>query len=185
MAPLSFQERVDTGRYEELAPLFDEDSEALAVVDYGTNFKAASRAWRAGDTKNFTTTFSLTDDPRQELVVNLIGEVSPDGTELSARGNAWLKANQVIVDKTSVKDVLVLNLPSLATPSLQVIWDNQVRTLESIIEADLPVPLVRLFLLLCTLLFTMPCRPRRSIAGHAPRTTTERPSLSLSPRSIE
>jgi len=142
MAPLSFKDRVAIGRYDGLALLFDGDTESLAAVDYGTNFRASSRAWRAGDTKNFTTTFSLTEDPRQELVVNLVAEVSADGTELSARGNAWLKADQVITDKMSVKDVLVLNVPTLATPSLQVIWDNQVRTLESIVEADLPVPLV-------------------------------------------
>ena len=117
---------MDAGQYEELTLLFDGDSKALAMVDYRTNFKAASRAWYAGDTKNFTTMFSITDDPHQELVVNLISEVSADRTELSTHGNAWLKANQVIMDKTTTKDVLVLNLPSLATPSLQVIWDNQV-----------------------------------------------------------
>jgi hypothetical protein len=142
MTPPSYQERADSGRYDDLAVMFDGNTESLATVDYGTDFKASSRAWRTGDTKNFTTTFSLTGDPRQELVVNLIGEVSAEGTELSCRGNAWLKANQVITDKMSVKDVLVLTLPSLATPSLQVIWDNQLRTLESIVEADLPVPLV-------------------------------------------
>lgn len=142
MPPLTFEERASSSRYDELAQLFDGASESLATVNYGADFKAASRAWRSGDTKNFTTTFSLVKDPRQELVVNLIGEVSADGTELSARGNAWLKADQVITDKTSVKDVLVLNIPSLATPSLQVIWDNQLRTLESIIEGNLPVPLV-------------------------------------------
>lgn len=141
MVPLSFEDRAATGRYDELAQLFDGDTESLAAVDYGTDFKASSRAWRSGDTKNFTTTFSLAQDARQELVVNFIGEVSPEGTELSARGNAWLKADQVITDKMSVKDVLVLNVPTLATPSLKVIWDNQVQTLESIIEADLPVPL--------------------------------------------
>ena len=156
MAPVSFEDRVDNGRYDGLALLFDGDTESLATVDYGTSFKASSRAWRSGDTKNFTTTFSLTQDPRQELVVNLIGEVSVDGTELTCRGNAWLKANQLISDKTSVKDILVLNAPSLATPALQVIWDNQVRTLESIIEADLPVPLVSVPAVFRTLFLTTP-----------------------------
>ena len=142
MSPLSFEDRAATGRYDELARLFEGDTESLATTDYGTDFKASSRSWRSGDTKNFTTTFSLACDARQELIVNLIGEVSPEGTELSARGNAWLKADQIITDKTTAKDVLVLNVPTLATPSLKVIWDNQVQTLESVIDADLPVPLV-------------------------------------------
>lgn len=77
MAPLSFEERASSGRYDELALLFDENPESLAAVDYRTNFKASSRAWRSGSTKNFTTTFSNVEDPRQELVVNLIGEVCP------------------------------------------------------------------------------------------------------------
>ena len=182
---MSFKDRVDKGRYDGLALLIDGDPESLAAVDYGTSFKASSRAWRSGDTKNFTTTFSLTQDPRKELVVNLIGEVSADGTELSCRGNAWLKANQLISDKTSVKDILVLNVPSLATPALQVIWDNQVRTLESIIEADLPVPLVSSSAIFCTLFLTAPHRLRRSTVGLDLRSRTERPLLSRFLPSIE
>jgi len=184
MAPLSFEERVATGRYEELALLFGGDAESLATVDYETDFKASSRPWRSGDTKNFTTTFSFTQDARQELVVNLIGEVSPEGTELSARGNAWLKADQVITDKTSVKDVLVLKVPTLATPSLRVIWDNQVQTLESVVDADLPVPLVRTSLAALALSLTTPCRLRRSTAGLALLTATEPRSSRRSLKSI-
>ena len=173
MAPLSFEDRAATGRYNELAQLFDGDTESLATVDYETDFKASSRSWRSGDMKNFTTTFSLAQDARRELVVNLIGEVSPEGTELSARGNAWLKADQVITDKTTAKDVLVLNVPTLATPSLKIVWDNQVQTLESVIDADLPVPLVRTPLALFVLSLTTPCRLRRLTVGPALLTTTE------------
>jgi len=184
MAPLSFEDRVATGRYDGLALLFDGDTESLATVDYGIDFRASSRAWRAGDAKNFTTTFSLTGDPRQELVVNLIGEVSADGTELSARGNAWLKPDQFITDKTTAKDVLVLNLPSLATPSLQIIWDNQVRTLESIVEADLPVPLVWSFMRCGALSLIISCRLRKFIVGLDLQKTMAPPLLLRSPPNI-
>lgn len=151
MSALSFEDRVASGRYDDLAALFVDNPEALAAVDLGTHFDAESKPWPSAP-KNYSTTFSLVGESRQELVVTLIGEVSKEGTELGPRGNAWIKAGSVILDKTPAKDVLVLKLPTLSPHSLKIVYSNQVQTLEAIREADLPVPLVSLFLesLLCS-----------------------------------
>ena len=143
MNVLSFEDRAQSGRYDQLASLFDGDSESLATVDFGTHFTAKARSWHSGDVKNYMTTFSVVGgETRQELVVNLIGEVTQEGTELRAKGNAWLKVDDVITDKTSAKDVIVLKLPSLATPLLEVLYENQICTLEAVCDAALPAPVV-------------------------------------------
>jgi hypothetical protein len=138
---LSFEERVQSGRYDQLAALFDGNKESLATVDLGKHFTPEIRSWHSGDVKNYTTTFSVVGgDSRQELVVNFIGEIAKEGNELQAKGNAWLKADEVITDKTSAKDVIVLKLPSLATSALEVLYDNQLCTLETVCDAEIPVP---------------------------------------------
>jgi len=141
MPALSFEERLESGRYDALASVFVDDSEALAAVDFGTHFTPESKPWPSNP-KNYSTTFSLVGECRQELIVTLIGEVAKEGTELGPRGNAWIKAGGVIMDKTPAKDVLVLKLPTLAPHALKVVFSNQVQTLEAIHEAELPVPLV-------------------------------------------
>ena len=80
------------------------------------------------------------DDHPTEFQVNFIGEVANEGSELSAKGNAWLKPNQQIVDKMSIRDTLVLKCPSLATPAIQAIYNNQICTLEDMYKSvKLPV----------------------------------------------
>ena len=159
MDPLSFAERSE--RYDDIAMTLLDDPESLSTVDYGVQFTARSSAWRNGDIKNYTTTFfpiddtlaSNTDIP-QEFVVTIIGEIAAEGSELGACGNAWLRPKDKITDKTTVKDVLVLTVPTASTPSLAILYDNQVRTLEGIYDkAVLPVPKVRL--LRCAYMFTM------------------------------
>ena len=141
MPALSFEERLGSGRYDDLASVFVDDPEALAAVDFGTHFSAESKPWPSNP-KNYSTTFSLVGESRQELVVTLIGEVSKEGTELGPRGNAWIKAGGVILDKTPAKDVLVLKAPTLSPHPLKVVFSNQVQTLEAVREADLAMPLV-------------------------------------------
>ena len=142
MPALSFDERLGSGRYDTLASVFVDDPEALAAVDFGTHFNPESKPWPSNP-KNYSTTFSLVGESRQELIVTLIGEVAKEGTELGPRGNAWIKAGGVILDKTPAKDVLVLKVPTLSPHALKVVFSNQVQTLEAIQEAELPVPLVR------------------------------------------
>jgi len=149
MPPLSFQGRVDSGRYDELAIAFDKKPDALAAVDYDTHFTAQSTGWRDRDTKNYRTTFFPTsktpeEEPHKELVVNIIGEVAQEGSELGALGNTWLGHEKKIVDKNSVRDVLILAMPTMATSSLTILYDNQICTLETLEDnVALPVPKVR------------------------------------------
>ena len=148
MPPLSFEERATSGLYDRLAVSFDEKPDSLTTVDYGTHFIGRSAAWRKGDLKNYRTTFYLTGQPSdeptgQELVVNILGEVSREGCELGALGNAWLKPGQRIVDESNVKDVLVLIQPSMATPVLEALYENQTRTIQDMdSNIKLPVPRV-------------------------------------------
>ena len=149
MAPLPFEDRCE--RYDDIAMTLLDNHESLAAVDYGIHFTAQSTAWKNGDVKNFRTTFFPIDDEPgsrastpQELVINLIGEVAAEGSELGARGNAWLRPDQKITDKMAVKDVLVLKMPTMPTRSLAILYENQIQTLEDLYEKiDLPVPLVR------------------------------------------
>ena len=151
MAP-SFEQRIESGLYNRLATLFDTPGESLATVDYGNHFTAQSTAWRSGDVINWRTTFlakdqtsaeSEAEDHPTEFQVNFIGEVANEGSELGAKGNAWLKPDQQIVDKMSIKDTLVLKCPSLATPAIQAIYNNQICTLEDMYESvKLPVAMV-------------------------------------------
>lgn len=148
MSILSFEDRAKSGRYDQLAGLFDGNPESLATVDIGTHFTPQVCPWHADDVKNYTTTFSVVGgESRQELVVNLIGEVATEGNELHAKGNAWLKADDAITDKTPAKDVIVLKVPSLATSAMKVLYENQLCTLDAIIEAKLPVPAVSVSML--------------------------------------
>lgn len=150
MTPLPFDQRSE--RYDNLATILLDDPESLAAIDYGVHFTAQSAAWKNGDNKNYTTTFYVikntldadTDaDAPQELVVNLIGEVANEGSELGACRNAWLKPTEKIIDKSSVKDVLVLKVPTESTIALAVLYDNQIRTLEAVYEKiELPIPQV-------------------------------------------
>jgi hypothetical protein len=122
-------------------------------------------------------------ESRQELVVNLIGEVMREGTELRAKGNAWLKADDVITDKTSAKDVIVLKLPSLATLPLEILYENQICTLETVCHAELPVPTVVTFPVFPTFLSLMlVSRPRRRQSGFALWTIK---TISSSSRSLQ
>jgi hypothetical protein len=141
MPALPFEESLGSGRYDNLALVFVDDPEALVVVDFGTHFSAKSKPWPSNP-KNYSMTFSLVGESRQELVVTLIGEVSKEGTELGPRGNAWIKAGGVILDKTPAKDVLVLKAPALSPHPLKVVFSNQVQMLEAVREADLAMPLV-------------------------------------------
>ena len=148
MAPLSFDQRSD--RYDYLATILLDDPESLAAIDYGVHFTAQSSAWKSGNNKNYTTTFYPIDsspgantDTPQELVINLIGEVASKGSELGACGNAWLQPTDKVTDKTSVKDVLVLRVPSESTIALAVLYDNQIWTLEGVYQkVELPIPQV-------------------------------------------
>ena len=149
MPPLSFEERATSGCYDKLAVTFDQKPDSLATVDYGTHFTTDFATWRDGDIKNHRTTFVPINESREEgtseeLVVNIIGEVAQEGSELGARGNAWLKRNQKILEKNSVKDVLVLTLPTMATPALTILYENQICTLEALEDTvTLPAPKVR------------------------------------------
>ena len=110
MPPLSFEERATSGCYDKLALTFDENPDSLAAVDYGTHFTAESVTWRDGDIKNYRTTFIVMgqtpeEDTNEEIVINIIGEVAREGSELGARGNTWLKRGQKIVDKSPVRDI--------------------------------------------------------------------------------
>jgi len=161
----SFEQRTESGLYDYLATLFGAPGESLATVDYNDHFTAQSTAWRVGDVKNWRTTFLIKDptqisteleadgdlpasdlpagNPPAEFEVNLIGEVANEGSELSATGNAWLKNDQQIVDRMSVKDTLVLKCPSMATPAIQTIYNNQICTLEDMyMSVELPVATV-------------------------------------------
>ena len=173
MAPLSFEARSD--RYNNLAMAFVDDPESLAAIDYGVHFTARSTAWKNGDVKNYRTTFFHINEPEsgedmpQELVVNLIGEVASEGSELGACGNAWLRPEQKITDKTSVKDVLVLKVPTASTPSLAILYENQIRTLEGVYEkVELPVPMVRAAVFVA--LFSLIQGPRPTRLPTAPLT---------------
>ena len=133
MSPPSLEERVSSDCCDNLAITFDQSPDSLVTVDYSTHFIGQSVAWRNGDIKNYQTTFCLTgqtpkEPTNQELVVNIIGEVAHEGSKLGARGNAWLKPGQKINDKTSVKDVLILVQPTMATESLVVLYENQIHT---------------------------------------------------------
>jgi len=182
MPPLSFEERATSGRYDKLAAMFDGATDSLATVDYGTHFTAYSTGWRDGDIKNYRTTFSATDqtpeEATEELVVNIIGEVAREGSELSARGNAWLRPNQKIVDKTSVRDVLVLALPMMATASLTILYENQIRTIEDMEDnVALPVPKVCAASSHLSVLI-LSCRPPKSPTVLGQRTLKGRQSSS-------
>ena len=79
----------------------------------------------------------------RELVVNIIGEVAREGNKLGALGNAWLKPNKKLVNANSARDVLVLILPTKATESLEVLYENQICTIEELEDKiALPVPKV-------------------------------------------
>ena len=141
MPTLSFNEHLGSGRYNTLVLVFIDNPEVLAAVDFSTHFNPKSKPWPSNP-KNYSTTFSLIRESRQELIVTLIGKVDKEGTKLSPCGNAWIKAGEVILDKTPAKDVLVLKVPTLSPHALKVIFSNQVQMLEVIQEAKLPVPLV-------------------------------------------
>ena len=148
MAPLSFEQRATSGCYDKLAVAYDQKPDSIATVDYGTHFTSEFGAWRDGGVKNHRTTFvpidkSLQEGAGEELVVNIIGEVAREGSELSALGNTWLKRNQKILEKNSAKDVLVLVLPTMATPALTILYENQICTLETLEDSVmLPAPKV-------------------------------------------
>ena len=149
MPPLSFEERASSGCYDNLARIFDGSSDSLAKVDYDTHFTGKSSTWQSdGDAINHRTTFFLLDQTSEEgtpreLVVNIIGEVAREGNKLGALGNAWLKPNKKLVDANSARDVLVLILPTKATESLEVLYENQIRTIEELEDKiALPVPKV-------------------------------------------
>jgi len=176
MPPLSFEERATSGCYDQLAVTFDQKPDSLATVDYGTHFTTDFAAWRDGDVKNHRTTFvpidkSLEEGASEELVVNIIGEVAREGNELTARGNTWLKRNQKILEKNSAKDVLVLALPTMATPALTILYENQICTLEALEDSvTLPTPKVRVTSFTYLSLLTLPSgrhqnHPLRSING--------------------
>lgn len=166
MPPPSFEERATSGRYDQLAQIFNEGSDSLAAVSYGTDFTGHSTAWRNADVRNYRTTFLVLgqtseDDTADELVVNIIGEVAREGSELTACGNhTWMKPGQKIVDTTSVRDVLVLVLPTMATESLAILYENQICTIKDMEEkVSLPVPKVCAISFAYLLLFTPSHRP--------------------------
>lgn len=121
---------------------FDTSAEALATVNFGQHFLSESSHWCNGDVKNFRTTFITCEESPQEMVVTLVGEIAQEGCELGACGNAYVRTNNKIVDKTNVRDLLVLVCPTMATASLSVLYENQLSTLESLFDIPLPVPMV-------------------------------------------
>jgi hypothetical protein len=174
MSILSFEERATSGRYDELALAFDKKADSLATVDYGTHFTSESFAWRDGDVKNHRTIFvpmdqSSEEGTNEEVVINIIGEVAREGSELGARGNAWLKhGGAKILDSSPVRDILVLTLPAMATEPLEILYENQICTLNDVEEkVALPVPKARLTLftsLSFSLLILSRRRPRSPAA---------------------
>ena len=104
--------------------------------------------------------------------MNIIGEVAREGSELSALGNTWLKRNQKILEKNSAKDVLVLVLPTMATPALTILYENQVCTLETLEDSvSLPAPKV------CFTLLTTP----PPLTHHAFRLAPKLPTAFVQP----
>ncbi|KAF9781686.1 hypothetical protein BJ322DRAFT_1023056 [Thelephora terrestris] len=192
MPPLSFEERGSSGLYTQLATTFDERLDSLATVDYGIHFIGQSTAWRNGDVKNYRTTFYRTgktpEEPTdEELVVNIIGEVAREGSELSARGNAWLNPGQKIVDKNSVRDVLVLIQPTMATEQLEALYENQIRTIEDM-DSKIVLPLPRASKVThcvrpvdegTSIVITMPVKFKRSLTAAASGESTTRPEPQL------
>jgi hypothetical protein len=138
----SFEDRTNNGLYDDLAMKFDTSEEALATVNFGQHFLSESSHWRNGDVKNYRTTFITREESPQEMVVTLVGEIAQEGCELGACGNAYVRTNNKIVDKTNVRDLLVLVCPTMATASLSVLYENQLSTLESLFDIPLPVPMV-------------------------------------------
>ena len=106
-------------------------------------------------------TFFLLDQTSEEgtpreLVVNIIDKVAHEGNKLGALGNAWLKPNKKLIDANSARDVLVLILPTKATESLEVLYENQIRTIEELEDKIvLPVPKVYVTLSMCLPLLTL------------------------------
>ena len=83
------------------------------------------------------------------MIVNIIGEVTREGSELGTQGNAWLKHGVKILNSSPIRDVLVLTLPAMATEPLEILYENQICTLNNVEEkVALPVPKV------CIILFT-------------------------------
>lgn len=142
MAVPSFEDRVTSGLYDDLAVKFDSSEESLAMVNFQEHFTSESTHWRVSNIKNFRTTFTTLGESPQEMVVNLVGEIAQEGFELGARGNSHLHTDDKITNKTTVKDLLVLVCPTMAAAPLSILYENQLSTLELLFTIPLPAPLV-------------------------------------------
>lgn len=181
----SFQDRADSGFYDNLAVKFDASDESLATVDFGKDFTSESVQWRNGDVKNYRTTFNTLGISPQEMVVTLIAEVAQEGSELGARGNTFLRSGSKITDKSNTRDLLVLVCPTLATGALAVLYENQLSTLELLFDISLPVPIVSINISTNSSSLILLDRRIKLPIGLAPQMNTGLPSMLFCPRNIK
>ncbi|KAH7924621.1 hypothetical protein BV22DRAFT_1066428 [Leucogyrophana mollusca] len=107
---------------------------ALAMSTYEEDFTRVTNNWSG----NFSYHSTGSNNEHESI---LIGQLchSSSGTKFTARGNHYVGTgfNPIYIeDKSRVKFIFTLSRPSHATPRMQTLWDNQVATLNEVIDAD-------------------------------------------------
>ncbi|KAH7905055.1 hypothetical protein BJ138DRAFT_1118825 [Hygrophoropsis aurantiaca] len=110
------------------------DHTALAVADYNTDFVRSVNP----HTNNFSYVGANTG---REAEMILFGQITPAvlGTKFSARGDFYAAngdENALIDDKTRVKFAFNLCQPFSAPKQMGILFDNQIATLNEIMDAD-------------------------------------------------
>ena len=143
------------GIYHSIHNLLQNDSHSLTRISPNKDLNSYdSNPW--GTNNNITTWFHFTGH-REEAVVHLIGETlgAENGTTLGALGGTVKKPNLVfpfsvlhlmlsnlfkiqdINDSTTVRDVIVLDLPTMVTAEITKVYDHQIQTLNALYKKDL------------------------------------------------
>lgn len=154
MPALSFTDRAsENGIYHSIVPKIKEDKRSLTIISPADDLiHVTSLPW---GNNNFTTRFRY-HNSKDEAVVHLFGETLglTDGTSLGALGGTtvqpgnvffliiwftWFNRDktQIVDEKTTIRDVIVLDVPTVATKELENLYMDQVATLNTIYVQNL------------------------------------------------
>ncbi|KAH7917804.1 hypothetical protein BV22DRAFT_1076604 [Leucogyrophana mollusca] len=111
---------------------------ALAMSNYKDDFSRVTNNWSG----NFSYQSTGTTVEHETI---LIGQLchSSLGTKFSARGNHYPGTGfnpNFIDDKSRIKFLFTLSVPTKATHRMHALWDNQIATLNEVIDADRTEP---------------------------------------------
>ncbi|KAH7931401.1 hypothetical protein BV22DRAFT_1053387 [Leucogyrophana mollusca] len=128
--------RVQSGLYDSVVDqiLALPQGTALAMSTYEEDFRRVTNNWSG----NFSYQSANTTVEHESILVGQLCHSSM-GTKFNARGNHYAGTgfNPIFIeDKSRVKFVFTLSVPTNATHRMQTLWDNQVATLNEVIDAD-------------------------------------------------